>query len=70
MILKLRVPNYVEKHLIQRFTYNGEILFADLTIHRRQMGYGDIPVYTVDENEDAQIYGVMDGEELTVIGVA
>lgn len=70
MILKLRVPNYIEKHLIQSFTYNNETLYADLTVHRRQLGYGDVPVYKLDENEDTHFYGSLDGEMLSEMGIA
>jgi hypothetical protein len=69
MILKLRVPDYIEKHLVQQFTYNGETLYADLTVHRRQCGYGEIPVYTLDENNEAQFHDYFDGEILTQLGI-
>ena len=70
MILKLRVPDYIEKHLIQSFTHNNEVLYADLTVHRRQFGYGDVPIYTVDENEEAHLHSILDGEFLTEMGIA
>ena len=53
MILKLRVPNFIEKHLIMDFlTADGAKLWADITELRRSFGYGDIPVYMVDDNEE------------------
>ena len=68
MILKLRVPNYIEKHLIQTFEHNGDTLYADLTVYRQQFGYGDIPVYTLDEYQNAQFFEYFDGEKLSGIG--
>lgn len=69
MILKLRVPDYIEKHLVQQFTHSNETLYADLTVHRRQFGYGEIPVYTIDESNEAQFYAYFDGEELSELGI-
>ena len=46
MILKLRVPNFIENHLIMDFlTDDGTKLWADITELRRSFGYGQIPVY-------------------------
>lgn len=70
MILKLRVPDYIEKHLIQSFVHNNETLYADLTVHRRQFGYGEVPIYTVDENEDAHFHSTLDSELLSEMGIS
>lgn len=70
MILKLRVPNFIEKHLIMDFlTDDGTKLWADITELRRSFGYGDIPVYTVDDNEEAHLYDYFAAETLSEMGI-
>lgn len=69
MILKLQVPNYTEKHLIQEFKHNGMTLYADLTVYCGQFGFDDVPVYTLDENNDAEVYGYFDAEILSEFGI-
>lgn len=70
MIFKLRVPNFIEKHLIMDFlTADGAKLWADITELRRSFGYGDIPVYMVDDNEEAHLYDYFDAEKLHGFGI-
>jgi hypothetical protein len=70
MILKLRVPDHTEKHLISEFAADGKKLWADLTLLRHSFGYGEIPVYIMQEDgETLNTYGFFDAQELIDMGL-
>lgn len=70
MILKLRVPNFIEKHLVMDFiTDEGTKLWADISEIRRSYGYGEIPVYTLDDNEEAHLYDYFNAGQLRGFGI-
>lgn len=68
-LIKTRVPNYTEKHILCEFQYNGKTCYADLTILRDAFAECDVPVYITNDISDMVLYTTLSRFELNDLGV-
>lgn len=69
ILIKTRVPNYIEKHLICEFQYNNQICYADLTVLRDPYAEDEVPVYIANDISDMVLYKKLSRFELNDLGV-
>jgi hypothetical protein len=69
MILKLRVPNYNEKHLVCEFQYKNKTCYADLTVLRDTFTECDVPVYIANDISDMVLYTTISRFNLNELGI-
>lgn len=68
-LMKTRVPNYNEKHLVGEFQYNHKTCYADLTVLRDTFSECDVPVYIANDISDMVLYTTISRFELNDLGI-
>ncbi len=68
-LMKIRVPNYTEKHLVCELAISGKTLYADLTVLRDHDNSSEVPVYITNDISDMVLYRTMSRYELNEMSI-
>lgn len=68
-VIKIRVPNCVEKHLVGEFFSKEGALYADLTILREASYSDEIPIYKANEISDMVFHSYSTKFDLNELGI-
>lgn len=69
MLIKTRVPNYTEKHVVCEIDSKPCILYADLTLLRDSSFQDDIPIYIANDVSDMVLHSFSTRYDLNEMGI-